>query len=59
MKKAWPWLAGIVVGVCIFSLLVSGRSERRAYWIARGATVQHAQVAPHPTDMLMRRFPSQ
>jgi len=59
MKKAWPWLAGIVVGLCIFGLVTSGRSERRAYWIARGATVQHVQATPQPTDMLMRRAPGQ
>lgn len=55
MGNAWPWLAGIVVGLCIIGLMMVGRAERRAYWMARGATVQHAQVTPQPTDMLLRR----
>ncbi len=59
MRKALPWLAGIAVGMCIIGLIMAGRAERRDYWMARGATVQHAQVTPHPTDLLLRRSPGQ
>ena len=42
MKKAWPWIAGVLVGVIILALLFFGSSERQAYWIARRAA--HARV---------------
>ncbi len=35
MSKVWPWVGGIVIGVCIIGLLAYGRAERRSYWIAR------------------------
>jgi biopolymer transport protein ExbB/TolQ len=42
MKKAWPWIIGIVVGALILAWLIVGRSERQAYWNAR--TAIHARV---------------
>jgi hypothetical protein len=42
MKKAWPWIIGIVVGVVILAWFFVGRSERQAYWTARRAV--HARV---------------
>lgn len=42
MKKVWPWIIGIVVGVFILAWLFVGRSERQAYWTARRAV--HARV---------------
>jgi hypothetical protein len=57
MSKVWPWVGGIVVGLCIIGLLVYGRSDRRAYWAARTVTVFHADVTPRPIDRLMERSP--
>ena len=57
MSKAWSWVGGIVVGLCIVGLLVSMRSDRQAYWFARGAVVHRAQVTPHPIDRLTQRSP--
>lgn len=37
MKKVWPWILGIFVGLIILALLFVGGSERRAYRAARGA----------------------
>jgi hypothetical protein len=57
MSKVWPWVGGIVAGLCIIGLLAYGRAERRAYWIARGAIMRQVQVTPHPIDRLMYRSP--
>jgi seryl-tRNA synthetase len=37
MKKVWPWVLGILVGLIIVAFLLEGRSERQAYRAARGA----------------------
>lgn len=37
MKKAWPWILGVFVGLIIIGFWWSGRSERQAYRTARGA----------------------
>jgi cob(I)alamin adenosyltransferase len=42
MKKVWPWIIGIVVGVVILAWFFVGRSDRQAYWTARRAV--HARV---------------
>jgi uncharacterized phage infection (PIP) family protein YhgE len=42
MRKIWPWIIGIVVGLVILALLFFGGSERQAYWTARRAV--HARV---------------
>ena len=57
MSKVWPWVGGIVVGLCIVGLLVSGRADRQTYWIARGAVMRQVQATPHPVDRLMQRSP--
>ncbi|MBP1703526.1 MAG: hypothetical protein H6Q38_2633 [Chloroflexi bacterium] len=44
MKKVWPWIIGVGVGLVIFSMLVFVRSDRHAYWIARGAIIRPQQV---------------
>jgi hypothetical protein len=36
MKKVWPWVFGILIGLVIGALLIYGRSDRQSYWIARG-----------------------
>ena len=40
MKKIWPWIVGIVVGLMIIALLFSGISSRQDYWVARGSYTQ-------------------
>ena len=42
MKKVWPWIIGVIVGVVIVAWFFVGRSERQAYWTARRAI--HARV---------------
>ena len=42
MKKIWPWIIGVVVGVTILVWFFVGRSDRQAYWNARQAI--HARV---------------
>jgi hypothetical protein len=56
MKKYWPWIAGIVVGLIIIALLFSGSPNRQAYWIARG-TVPRAIQVTHVEDITLVRFP--
>ena len=36
MSKVWAWIFGIAIALCILGLMAYGRSERRAYWAARG-----------------------
>ena len=50
MSKVWAWIFGIAIALCILGLMAYGRSERRAYWAARGAIVHHAQVASQPVE---------
>ena len=50
MSKVWAWIFGIAIALCILGLMAYGRSERRAYWAARGVTVHHAQTAPQPVE---------
>lgn len=51
MKKAWPWIFGIAAGLLIIALLLYGRSERRAYRIARGAVEQRVEISQERIDM--------
>jgi hypothetical protein len=37
MRKVWPWIIGIIVGLVIVAFLVWGGSDRQAYRIARRA----------------------
>jgi DNA anti-recombination protein RmuC len=36
VKKVWPWIVGIVVGLIIVALLLGMRSNQQAYRVARG-----------------------
>jgi hypothetical protein len=49
MKAIWPWIAGLAVAGCIVILLAYGHSERRAYWIARGAVFHRVQASAQAT----------
>jgi hypothetical protein len=57
MNKTWAWVAGVIVGLCIVGLIIGGRSERRAYWGARGLVLRNVEVTPRPIDRLMYRSP--
>jgi methyl-accepting chemotaxis protein len=50
MKKVWPWIAGIVVGLAIVGLLLYGGGERRAYRTARGAIEQRVEWTQERID---------
>jgi hypothetical protein len=56
MKKYWPWIVGIAVGLLIIAMLFSGISDRQAYWIARGSVPRAIQVT-RAEDLTMIRFP--
>jgi hypothetical protein len=56
MKKYWPWIVGIAVGLLIVAMLFSGISDRQAYWIARGSVPRAIQVT-RAEDLTMIRFP--
>lgn len=43
MKKVWPWIFGIAVGLIVITLLVYARSNRDAYWFARDAFLRPVQ----------------
>jgi hypothetical protein len=46
MSKVWAWVLSIVMALCIFGLMAYGRSERQAYWAARGVIVHQAGAQP-------------
>lgn len=50
MKKAWPWIIGIVVGLILVGWLAFGRSDRQAYRIARGAVDQRVEMSQERID---------
>jgi hypothetical protein len=56
MKKAWPWIFGIAVGLIIIILLFAGSSDRQAYWIARGGVPRAIQVT-RAENITLVRFP--
>jgi hypothetical protein len=56
MKKIWPWIVGIVVGLLIIALLFSGVSNRQGYWVARGS-VPRAILVTHADNISLVRFP--
>jgi hypothetical protein len=45
MKKAWPWIIGVFVGLVILAFLWAGRSDRQAYRTAKGAVDQRVYDA--------------
>jgi len=44
MKKAWPWIIGIAVGLIVITLLVYVRSDPLAYRFARGGILRPVQL---------------
>ena len=56
MKKVWPWIVGIAIGVIIIALVFAGRSNRQDYWVAR-AVVPRAIQMTHADTKTMIRFP--
>jgi hypothetical protein len=56
MKKIWPWIVGIIVGLMIIALLFSGPSNRQDYWAAR-AVVARAVDVTRTEDVTLIRFP--
>ena len=56
MDKAWPWIAGILVGVMLIALLFAASSNRQAYWVARGAVPRAIQVTS-AENLTVVRFP--
>jgi hypothetical protein len=50
MSKVWAWIFGFAIALCILGLMASGRSERRAYWAARGVIVHQPQAATQPLE---------
>lgn len=56
MNKAWPWIAGILIGLFIIGLLFAASSDRQAYWVARG-TVPRAIQVTRAEDLTLVRFP--
>jgi hypothetical protein len=50
MNNTWRWIIGIVVGLAVIGLLLTGRSERQAYRIARGAIEQRDQARQDRID---------
>jgi hypothetical protein len=56
MNKAWPWIAGILVGLLIIGLVFAASSNRQAYWVARGTVPRVVQVT-RAENITMVRFP--
>jgi hypothetical protein len=56
MKKIWPWIIGIAVGLIIGALLFAGGSNREDYWTARGTLPRAVQVT-RAEDITLIRFP--
>ena len=50
MSKVWAWIFGIAIALCILGLMAYGRSDRRAYWAARGVIVHQSQTASQPVE---------
>jgi hypothetical protein len=50
MRKVWAWIFGIAIALCLLGLMAYGRSERRAYWAARGVMAHQAQTAVQPVE---------
>ena len=54
MKKAWPWIIGIVVGLILVGWLAFGRSDRQAYRVARGAVNQRVEISQERIDTAVK-----
>lgn len=56
MKKYWPWIVGIAVGLLIIAMLFSGNSNQHDYWVARAVVPRAIQVT-RTEDITLVRFP--
>jgi hypothetical protein len=56
MKKIWPWIVGICVGLLIIGMLFAASSDKHDYWVAR-ATVARAVEVARTEDLTLVRFP--
>jgi len=56
MKKIWPWIVGIGIGLMIIALVFGGSSNRQDYWVARAAVAKAVEVA-RTEDLTLVRFP--
>jgi hypothetical protein len=56
MNKAWPWIAGILVGLSIIALMFAGSSNRHDYWVARAVVPRAIQVTS-AENLTVIRFP--
>ena len=52
MSNTWRWIIGIFVGLVVFAFVLAGRSERRAYRIARGAVEQRVELSQDRIDAM-------
>jgi len=50
MSNTWRWIIGVIVGLILVAFLLSGRSERQAYRIARGAVEQRVELTQDYID---------
>jgi hypothetical protein len=52
MSKVWAWICAILIALSIIGLMAYGRSERRAYWAARGVLLRQAaaEAAAQPVE---------
>jgi hypothetical protein len=50
MSKVRAWIFGIAIALCILGLLAYVRSDRQAYWAARGMIVHQAQATTQPLE---------
>ena len=51
MRKVWPWILGIIVGVIIVALLLGLRASQQAYRVARGEVNARVAAAQDRIDM--------
>jgi uncharacterized protein YoxC len=51
MKKAWPWIAGIVIALVIVAMLLGLRSSEQAYRVAREEVNARVEASQDRIDM--------
>jgi hypothetical protein len=56
MKKIWPWIVGICVGLLIIAMVFAGSSNRQDYWVARAAVARAIDVE-RTVNLTLVRFP--
>lgn len=50
MKKALPWIFGIIIGLIVIAWVLTGRSDRQAYRTARGAIEERVEISQEQID---------